>query len=344
MEFEVLDILNKNGFESYIVGGYVRDNILNKKTVDVDFTTSATLTDLKKLFDVTSENYGSVKIKYKNKAYEITTFRKEFFYINYRYPKKIKFTKNVKSDLKRRDFTINALLMNKDKKIIDYVGGISDIENRCIRMIGNPKKRLKQDSLRILRAIRFATILNFKLDKKLELYIKKYGYLLKYLSYDRKKQELDKIFSSSNAMYGISLLKNLELDKYLEIDLNNIIYFPDLNYMWAQIGCSKYNFNRKDEKKIKRIKECLTKDILDKMVVYNYGIEMCLNVAKIKSINEDLLLNLFKSLPIKNRSEIDYDLSSINKKIIEDIEFKIVALNLKNNKNEIKKYIKQHYM
>ena len=340
MEFEILDILNKNGFESYIVGGYVRDSYLNKKTTDVDITTSAKVCDLKKLFDVVSEKYSSVKINYKEKIYEITTYRKEFFYVKHRYPFAVLFTKNVKKDLKRRDFTINALLMDRNKNIIDYVNGCNDLDNHIIRMIGRTS-RIKQDSLRILRAIRLATTLNFKIDKSLEYYIKKYGYLISYLSSDRIKYELDKMFESDNLLYGISLIKNYNLNKYLKLgNIDNIVFIPNLNYIWAQVDCCNYNFKKGDLKEINRIKKALDKDI-DSYLVYKYGVDMCKNICKLKSIDENIISDIYDSLVIKNRKDIKYDLSLLNKELVEKIEYLIVTLKIDNNEKSIKKYINQ---
>ena len=340
MEFEVLNILNSNGFEAYIVGGYVRDFMLHKNTDDIDITTNAKPYVIKKLFDVVSENYGSLKVNYEGKAYEITTYRKERFYINHRHPKQVKFVKDIKKDLKRRDFTINALIMDKDKNIIDYVEGLKDLENQKIKVIGNTRRKIKQDPLRILRAIRFATILNFKLDLKLKKCIKKYGYMLNYLSMDRKKEELDKIFSSPNLSCGINLIKELDLSKHLNISrLDDIIYVPNVNYIWAQIDFSNYNFSKKDYRDIRLINNCLNLDILDSFNLYHYGIDAISNVAKIKHINEDKVKDAYEALPIKNRSEIKYDLSTLDSDTIKKIEYQIIIGNLKNKKSEIKKFI-----
>ena len=243
---KILNILNNKGFKTYIVGGYVRDYLLNNKSNDYDICTSARPNDLMNIFDVIDNNHGSVKIKYNNKIYEITTFRKDINYINHRKPEKIEYVNTLKEDLQRRDFTINTICMDEFNNIIDLLDGKKDLQNKIIRVVGDTDKKIQEDALRILRAVRFATILNFKLDNQLYNSIKKYGYLVNNLSYYRKRQELDKIFTSNNIDYGIKLLKELELDKYLEISLDFKI--TNLLGIWAQINNINYPFTREEKK------------------------------------------------------------------------------------------------
>lgn len=249
---EILEILNNNGYEAYIVGGYVRDYLLNIKSNDYDICTNARPNDLINLFNIIDNNYGSVKINYNNNIYEITTYRRDINYINNRKPEKIEFVDTLEEDLHRRDFTINTICMDKDNNIIDLLNGKIEIKNRIIKVVGDTDKKISEDALRILRAVRFATTLNFKLDNELYNTIKKYNYLVKKLSYYRKRQELDKIFTSNNIDYGIKLLKELELDKCLEINLN--INKTDLLGIWAQINNMNYPFTKKELKIINNYK------------------------------------------------------------------------------------------
>ena len=216
---KVLQIFNDNNKDAYIVGGYVRDKLLGVKSNDIDICTSAIPKDIIEIFKgkTTNYNYGSVSVIYKGMMFDVTTFRKEIKYEDNRKPVKIKYITNLKSDLLRRDFTINTFCMDKNGNIIDLLNARNDLDNSIIRTVGNPRYRLREDSLRILRAIRFATILDFDIEEKTKYYLSKYGYLLKKLSYDRKKQELDKIFMSKNKDKGVKLLIELGLDKYLSI-------------------------------------------------------------------------------------------------------------------------------
>ena len=192
--FEVLKILNDNGYEAYFVGGYPRDLYMNKATIDYDITTSATPKEIKEIFkDVNSEAYGCINFYYKGNKFEVTTFRKDIKYADNRKPIEIEYINDLKIDLMRRDFTMNTLCIDVNGNFIDYLNGRRDIDNKVIKVVGNTNKKLQEDALRILRAIRFATTLDFKLSKELEEGIIKYGHLVKNLSYERKKQELTHI-------------------------------------------------------------------------------------------------------------------------------------------------------
>ncbi|MBQ9319152.1 MAG: hypothetical protein IJR82_05945 [Bacilli bacterium] len=242
---EVLEILISSGFKAYIVGGYVRDYLLGIKSNDYDICTNAKENDLKKLFNVIDSNYGSCKVEYRNHLFEITTFRKDLNYLNHRKPEQIIFVDNLGEDLVRRDFTINTICMDKDNNIIDLLNARDDLQAKIIKVVGNTEEKMKEDALRILRAIRFATILNFSLDSQLYESIKKYGYLVKNLSYYRRRQELDKIFTSNNIEYGIKLIKELNLAKYLEIRTDFKI--TSLMGIWAQINNFNYPFTKEEK-------------------------------------------------------------------------------------------------
>lgn len=213
---EILNIINDLGYESYIIGGYPRDLYLGIENPDIDMCTNAKYEDLKDTFEITSNNFGSMTLIYKNNKYEITTYRKEYEYEKNRFPKKIEFVKTLEEDLQRRDFIINTLCIDKDGNYIDLLGAIKDLDNKIIRCVGNSNLKISEDILRSLRAIRFATILNFEIDETLKQSIKKYNYLLDNLSDKRKKEELDKILNSNNKDYGLSLIKELDLEKYLK--------------------------------------------------------------------------------------------------------------------------------
>lgn len=211
-----LNILNKledNGFKSYIVGGYPRDKYMNKESLDIDICTSARVEYIEKLFDnidKTYSKYGNVIITIDNYKFEVTTFRSDI-YLKNRNDVIINFVDTLEEDLKRRDFIINTLCIDKNGNYVDIMNSRKDIDNKIIRLVGDIIK-LKEDPLRILRAIRFASVLNFELDKELEDGIIKYGCLIKELSNNKKKIELDKILNSE---YGISLIKKFNLDSYL---------------------------------------------------------------------------------------------------------------------------------
>ena len=286
---EVLNIFDKHGYLAYIVGGYPRDMLLNIKTNDIDICTNATPKEIVDIFEtenVSDYGYGSVKIIYKKYRFDVTTFRKDIKYENNRKPVKIKYIMDLKKDLLRRDFTINTLCIDKDENLLDLLSCKQDIDLRIIKTVGNPRYRIKEDSLRILRAIRFAGTLNFSIDEKTMNYIKKYGYLLKKLSYSRKKDELKKIFSSKNKEKSRELIISLGIDKYLEIDnLADIVLCDDIMGIWSQLKMSsKYPFSKVEKSMISNIKKMLLSD-LDSYTVYKYGLYVSTVVGSIKGID-----------------------------------------------------------
>ena len=191
------NIFKSHGFKLYLVGGTVRDYILNKPLDDMDLVTDATpenimifLGDL----DTSFKHLGSLKYKDENGIkFDITTLRKESAYLDYRHPSKITFVKDLKIDYLRRDFTINALYMDETLKIIDYTNGVNDLKNHLLRMIGDPYLRTKEDPLRILRALRFAITFDLKIEDSLFKAMKENFHLLKGLTDAKIKSELSKI-------------------------------------------------------------------------------------------------------------------------------------------------------
>lgn len=184
------------GCNIYAVGGTVRDFLLHKNLTDFDFATDASPSETKSIlekYDDTFAKYGVIIYRYENKKLEITSFRKENLYLDSRHPQKIEFVKDMKMDYKRRDFTINALYMDDTGKIYDFCDGLNDLHNKIIRVIGDIDTRMKEDPLRILRALRFMMTLGFVLDNNLEKYIYEHIYLLDKLNVDKIRQEIRKM-------------------------------------------------------------------------------------------------------------------------------------------------------
>ena len=208
----ILNIIESNGFKAYIVGGYPRDKYLGIKSDDIDICTNAHVNELELMFsnvDSKFKNYGNCIIYEDNYKFEITTFRKEK-YLKNRNDISIEFIDNLEEDLKRRDFTINTLCIDKNGNYIDLMGAIDDINNKIIKLIGNTS-RLKDDPLRILRAIRLSGKLNFKLDSNLVEGINKYGYLISSLSEYKIKEELNKMNDNS-----LKLLQEYNLEQFIK--------------------------------------------------------------------------------------------------------------------------------
>lgn len=354
---KILNIFDEHNQESYIVGGYVRDKLIGRKSNDIDICTSATPKEIMEIFPNTSSpNYGSINIIYKNTNFDITTFRKDIKYQDNRLPVKIKYIKSIKKDLLRRDFTINTLCMDKDGNILDYLNAQPDLEKKIIRTVGNPRYRLKEDALRILRAIRFATILDFDIDDKTKHYLTEYARFLKKLSYQRKKQELDKIFTSKRKEKGIKLLLDLNIADSLKLNnLKNITPCDDLIGIWAQLNVDDiYPFTKVEKIQMKQIRKLLELDIFNPYNLYTYGLYTATVVYQIKHESISSLNQAYNNLPIHSSKEIainGQDIAIILKKkpgnylkeIIVDLEKQILYNNLTNEREELEKYIVEKY-
>ena len=196
---KVLKRLNDEGFEAYIVGGCVRDCLLQKTPQDWDITTSAEPMEVKKLFAKTYDTglqHGTVTVALEGKCYEVTTYRIESEYDDCRHPNAVIFTKNLKQDLQRRDFTINAMAYHPQEGLKDPFLGQQDLEKKIIKGVGNPKERFEEDALRMLRALRFSAQLGFSVEKETYLALQQQKKKIQYISVERIHQELVKILQA----------------------------------------------------------------------------------------------------------------------------------------------------
>jgi len=195
-------LFQDNGYSLFLVGGTVRDYLLGLTLSDMDAVTDATPLEIKKFLpnaDYTFERFGSVKFSDDKKVkFDITTMRRENEYIDSRHPNKIEFIKDLKVDVQRRDFTINALYMDSSLNIIDYVGGQQDLKNKLLKVVGVADSRIKEDPLRIIRAFRFAADYGFTFDKELDLAIRNNIVLLEKLNIEKVKQDLKKAKKTSS--------------------------------------------------------------------------------------------------------------------------------------------------
>ena len=199
----IIETFQKNGFEAYCVGGSIRDSVMGIEIGDWDITTSALPEETKEIFKNekiidTGIKHGTVSIIKDHECIEITTFRIDGEYWDNRHPECVSFTRNLSEDLKRRDFTVNALAYSHTSGLIDLYGGLNDIENKIIKTVGEAEKRFNEDGLRIMRALRFASTLNFKIDDETAKAIHKQKNLLKNISVERISVELNKLILGSN--------------------------------------------------------------------------------------------------------------------------------------------------
>jgi len=204
-------LFNKNGFQLFFVGGTVRDYLLNLEIKDLDVVSDAKPEEMELFLEdanYTFRKYGFVKLNYQGYKFDITTLRKEEIYQDFRHPKVVVFCKTLQEDVKRRDFTINGLYMDDDLKIYDFINGEADIKNKIIKTIGVADIRIKEDPLRIYRAIRFMINLGFQLDEDLSLAIKNNASLTHELNPQKIKEEIRKCLHPNKM---IEILKGLDI-------------------------------------------------------------------------------------------------------------------------------------
>ena len=217
----VLEKLKKSGFDAYAVGGCVRDFLLRKEPKDWDICTNAKPEQIKKIFPKSfyENKFGTVTVQVKSKKpslkeIQITTYRIDEKYTDKRHPDKVSFTGNLKDDLARRDFTINAMALDS-KEAIDYFNGQDDLEKRIIRAVGSPDERFNEDALRMLRAVRLAVELDFKIEPETFKAVQKNAGWLKAIAKERIRDELIKIIMSEEPEQGVELLRETNLLKYV---------------------------------------------------------------------------------------------------------------------------------
>jgi tRNA nucleotidyltransferase (CCA-adding enzyme) len=213
----IIDTLEDAGYEAFAVGGCVRDALMGRVPNDWDITTSATPMQVKELFRRTIDTgikHGTVTIMLGKEGYEVTTYRIDGDYMDGRHPDKVIFTNNLIEDLKRRDFTINAMAYNERVGIVDAFDGINDLENKIIRCVGEATERFTEDALRILRALRFSAQLNFNINEATAVAVKELGKNLGLISKERIQTELDKLITS-NCPDRIKLVHLYGLNKFI---------------------------------------------------------------------------------------------------------------------------------
>ncbi|MCI7160716.1 CCA tRNA nucleotidyltransferase [Lactobacillus amylovorus] len=337
----VLRTLEDAGFEAYFVGGSVRDVLLHRHVHDVDITTSAYPEEVKELFDKsidTGIKHGTVTVLYGGESYEITTFRTESGYQDFRRPDHVTFVQNLDKDLKRRDFTINALAMDMHGDIVDLFNGIEDLKNHIIRAVGNPEKRFHEDALRMMRAVRFMSQLEFKLEEKTEQAIKDNHELLKKISVERIREEFVKMGLGPFSRQAFQIF----LDTQLSEDVpdfagkkNLLQVYPQLKFsptvetsLWAVIiillkvpneNIGKFmrdwkNSNAMTEKVEQIIKmfDLIADHVPTDYELFEAGEDIIINTIDVADIlgqpvSSEALVDRYLALPIKTPSELAVD-------------------------------------
>lgn len=337
----VLEKLESSGFEAYFVGGSVRDYLLDKPIHDIDIATSATPDEVKQIFTKTVDigiEHGTVLVIYRNDSYEITTFRTEAEYQDYRRPKEVAFIRNLHCDLQRRDFTMNAIAMDRKGNLIDPFQGQKSIADKMIRTVGRADERFQEDALRMMRAVRFVSQLSFQVETETLNSLSNKVSLLENIAVERKQAEFEKLLSGVNRKQALSLLINTGIYNYLpglkdkKKNLENFLAYDILRLtsreMWALLVYSLDHEGKNIElflrdwrmplREIRIIQQILY--YLDKRMKHEWttyelysatkeiarSAEMIYLVLKgIKELDSiNLLQQTYDDLPIKDRTEM----------------------------------------
>jgi tRNA nucleotidyltransferase (CCA-adding enzyme) len=351
----ILEKLHNSGFEAFYVGGAVRDYLLKREIGDIDIATSAKPDEIKQIFSKTIDvgaEHGTIIVLNNNRSFEVTTYRIEAGYDDYRRPKSVSFITSLKDDLRRRDFTINAMAMDIDGTIYDYFHGKQHLKEKVIKTVDSPSERFSEDALRMLRAVRFVSQLGFSLYPETKRAIKELVHLLNAISIERKTVEIEKLFRGVHYKAAIQTLIDCKMNNYLpgmtekehqleilaSFQLDLLLTREDLwtliTYLIEPTSVEKYLRKWKLPVKLIKIVEKNIRFLMllqqekswTSLLLYDAGSDCALSVERIRSIiNEPNVLNenikvvkdSLHRLPIHNKSQLDitgHDLIEILKK------------------------------
>ncbi|MEQ2528111.1 CCA tRNA nucleotidyltransferase [Robertmurraya yapensis] len=338
----ILEEIEKAGYEAYFVGGSVRDLLLNREIGDVDIATSATPEEIKGIFSKTVDvgiAHGTVVVLYQGESYEVTTFRSESEYDDFRRPNDVTFIRSLEEDLRRRDFTMNAMAMNKDGEIIDPFDGRAALQNKVIKTVGDASERFHEDALRMMRAVRFVSQLSFAIDSETFQALKEHGKLLSFIAVERITTEFEKLLMGQDYQQAIRLLietgmyqylpgltsykeelhafQQLQLDRSFTIEEHWVILLYHFNLPPTEVESFMRGW-KQPVKKIRSVQKGLS--CLYKRMNSGWGIEELYRAQIELAVSTEKLFNVlmkkdkdygikqleeqWQALPIKERSEL----------------------------------------
>lgn len=360
----VLEKFNEAGYEAYFVGGCVRDYLLNDEFSDIDITTNALPDEVKQIFRKsidTGIQHGTVTILVNGDNFEVTTFRTEDDYIDHRTPEKVEFVSDLKEDLDRRDFTINAMALDSNGKLYDYHCGERDLRNKVIKTVNNPNERFFEDALRMLRAFRFSSKLGFEIEENTLKAIKNNAELIKFVSIERIVNEFRKLLTGRGNKRSLELLLDSNLNNYIPFldEISKIIDFSNYTFCQSLYILSKINdisfeklkelkLSNKEIKQIKiyeKINEEFSSNVPLEIILYNYDVNDVSFIASYSNYcdNEDierikLPIESFNDIAITSMeiiSIIDMPAGPWIKEIIKKLEEDIILSKIDNTRKDI---------
>lgn len=368
---KVIRQLEGAGFEAYIVGGAVRDYLLGKTPHDMDVASNASPEQVKKLFSRTVDTgieHGTVLVLLEGEGIEVTTFRTEGAYSDMRRPDKVEFVQSLEEDLKRRDFTINAMAMDDQLRVIDPFGGRDDLEKRIIRAVGDPGERFKEDALRMLRAVRFSGQLDFSMDPGTLQAIQQHASLITAVAVERLKNELDKILINARTQRSMNYLKNSGLTNHLpagellEMDWSGYTPKGQAAFGWAYLlyqqnedfqAVKGYKFSNGEKRLVEHALKAARLGQWDAWTFYCFESKE-LEIAAYLSGREIVPQQEKEALPIRSKRDLAVNGKDLMqwtgkkqgqwlRQWIENMERKIVFGQLANNHEEIKEWFLDEY-
>jgi len=377
---EVIQKLHDNGHQAYFVGGFVRDFLLGIPSDDIDITTSAHPEVVLSLFEdskATGIKYGTVTVKIKDVSFEVTTFRMDGTYQNHRHPEDVIYSTKLDEDLVRRDFTMNALAMDINGEIVDLFDGLGDIRNQLIRAVGDPERRFNEDALRILRAFRFVSKLDFHIEKYTKKAILDHKDLILTLANERIIQEMTKIISYPYQNKAFKKMIDLGVDGILpslkegihflvsteQMIHDKLEFFTLCFYLHGEDVPDHWRFSNKEKRLMNEVINLMNvtqEDSFQLLHVYTLKKEICLMANKLNKVlnpsnnQEELIIAMDESLPIRKTCDLAFkggdilaltDLkdAEIIGDIIDDILFKVIHHELANQYDIIKEYTMKTY-
>lgn len=335
----VLEKIKSAGYEAYFVGGSVRDVLLGRSIHDVDIATSSYPEETKSIFHRTVDigiEHGTVLVLENQSEYEVTTFRTEDVYVDFRRPSSVNFVRSLEEDLKRRDFTVNAFALDETGQIIDLFNGLEDLENRVLRAVGTAEERFGEDALRIMRGLRFAATLDFSIEKTTFDAMTQQAPLLEKISVERSFVELDKLLRAPYWRKGVEALIASKAYHYLpdlakqDVALSEMLkslasdfLFTSSEQAWAALLIYYHHANPKSflkkwktsndfQKNVISILEIYQKRLnqaVDKATLYRYGKDLVLLAEKLRegaglSVDFRIIEERDKELAIHDKHEI----------------------------------------